>query len=203
MGTVTAALGMDTRRSMFTVREAGAGHLMINEVDYDQVGTDNAEFVELYNGAAVPVDLAGLAVVFLNGSSGAEYLRVALTGAVPPGGFAVVANAMVTVPMGLPRFNIGNDAIQNGAPDGVALVDTRALTVIDAFSYEGPIRMATIMGFPGAVDLVEGMALAASVADSNTAPGSLSRIPSGTDTDDAAMDWRLVSRPTPGTPNAP
>jgi hypothetical protein len=176
---------------------------MLNEVDYDNPGSDTREFVELYNGSAAAVDLAGMAVVFINGSGGAEYLRVALSGTLPPGGFAVVGSAMVTVPMGVPRFMLGTDAIQNGSPDGVALVDTRALTLIDALSYEGPIRMATIMGFPGAVDLVEGTALGTSVADSNTVEASLCRIPSGTDTDDAAMDWRLVTRPTPGAPNAP
>ena len=27
----------------------GASHLVINEVDYDMLGTDNAEYVEIYN----------------------------------------------------------------------------------------------------------------------------------------------------------
>jgi hypothetical protein len=58
-------------------------------------------------------------------------------------------------------------------------------------------------GFPATVSLVEGTALPATVADSNTAPGSLCRNPNGTDTDNAATDWSFCTTPTPGTANTP
>ena len=38
-------------------------------------------------------------------------------------------------------------------------------------------------------------------ADSNATVGSLSRLPNGTDTDDAASDWSFSGTPTPGSPN--
>ena len=41
------------------------------------------------------------------------------------------------------------------------------------------------------------------IADSNTAPGSLSRTPDGTDGDDASIDWVFSSTPTPGEANLP
>ena len=61
--------------------------------------------------------------------------------------------------------------MQNGAPDGVALIDTATKALLDALSYEGEIHSATIDG--QVYDLVEGTPLAATVADSNTVDGSL------------------------------
>ena len=43
--------------------------------------------------------------------------------------------------------------------------------------------------------------LPASVADSNTAAGSLARIPDGSDTNDAATDWAFTTVVTPGAGN--
>jgi hypothetical protein len=48
---------------------------------------------------------------------------------------------------------------------------------------------------------VEGTLLPVATADSNTVEASLSRIPNGRDTNDAATDWRLSSAPTPGAVN--
>jgi hypothetical protein len=62
---------------------------------------------------------------------------------------------------------------------------------------------ANINGFTGTRSLVEGTALSAAIADSNTIPGSLARLPDGTDNDNAAADWNFTSTPTPGAPNVP
>ena len=48
---------------------------------------------------------------------------------------------------------------------------------------------------------VEGTPLPVSVADSNTIEGSLIRSPDGTDTDDAAADWRFTTTTTRGAAN--
>ncbi len=201
--TVTATLGADTRTAMVSVVEAPSGGLVINEVDYDQVGTDNGEFVEIFNGTLAPIDLSTVVLVLVNGSNSREYGRVALSGTLAPGAYAVVANAGVTLPAGVARFAMANDTLQNGAPDGVALINTATAALIDALSYEGPMSAATITGVTGTVSLVEGTVLATTVADSNTAVASLARLPNGADTDDAATDWRLSNRPTPGAVNAP
>lgn len=199
--TVSATLGMVTRTAMVSIVEASSAGLIINEVDYDQVGTDNGEFIEIMNASRLPIDLTGVALVLVNGSNSTEYARVALSGTLAPGAYAVVANSGVTVPSGVARFNIANDSVQNGAPDGVALINTTDGSLLDALSYEGSIRMATITGVTGRVDLVEGSALASTVADSNTAAGSLARVPNGGDTNDANADWRFVTMPTPGAAN--
>jgi large repetitive protein len=154
---------------------------MLNEVDYDQVGADTEGFVEIANAGTTVADLTGVAVVLVNGD-GTEYSRLQLTGSLAAGAYLRV------------------DAdLQNGAPDGVALVDTVADTLLDAFAYEGEIRAAVIDGM--SFDLVEGTPLAATVADSNTVNGSLSRLPNRTDTNNAATDWGFTTTPTPGAAN--
>ncbi|MBA3787721.1 MAG: hypothetical protein H0X21_03390, partial [Actinobacteria bacterium] len=47
--------------------------IVINEIDYDQVGADGGGFVELRNNGAAAADLSGLAVVLVDGSDGLEY----------------------------------------------------------------------------------------------------------------------------------
>ncbi len=93
------------------------------------------------------------------------------------------------------------NAVQNGSPDGLALVDTSTNTLIDAFSYEGAITAAMLPGFATPPSLVEGTVLGSTVADSNTTDGSLCRHPNGQDTDDAASDWGLCATLSPGTAN--
>jgi Lamin Tail Domain len=160
---------------------AEGAKLVINEVDYDQVGADGDGFVEIANAGTGAADLTGAALVFVDGADGAEYRREELTGTLGAGEYLVV-------PV---------DA-QNGAPDGLALVSATG-SLVDALSYEGEITQAQIGGAP--ISLVEGTALPAAVADSNTAAGSLIRNPDGRDTDDAASDWAFTTALTRGATN--
>lgn len=154
--------------------------LVINEVDYDQVGTDGNGFVEIHNKGGAAADLSNVDLVAVNGGDNAEYDRVALTGSLAAGGYLDVAIEL-----------------QNGAPDGVALLE--GATLVDALSYEGAITAATIGG--QTYDLVEGTVLPATVEDSNTAAGSLIRNPDGKDTNDAASDWAFTTTTTRGAAN--
>jgi hypothetical protein len=155
--------------------------LVINEVDYDQVGADGDGFVEIANTGTAAADLTGVALVFVDGADGLEYRREELTGT-----------------LGVDEYLVVPVDAQNGAPDGVALV-SGSTSVVDALSYEGEITQAQIGG--GAVSLVEGTALPASVADSNTVAGSLIRNPDGHDSDDAATDWAFTTTLTRGAAN--
>jgi hypothetical protein len=158
----------------------GSAKLVINEVDYDQVGTDANGFVEIHNKGGAAADLTGIDIVAVNGGDSAEYDRVQLTGSLAAGGYLAVAIEL-----------------QNGAPDGLALLNGAAL--LDALSYEGAITSATIGG--QAYNLVEGTVLPATVADSNSVDGSLIRNPDGKDTDDAASDWAFTTTVTRGAAN--
>jgi hypothetical protein len=205
--TVTATFGASSSNSTVTV-STGANHLVINEVDYDNVGTDTAEFVEIYNPSPTAQSLAHKSLLLVNGANSQVYdtvdLSLAPGGSVPAHGYLVIAGANVTVMAPAIKLDPGwtQDAIQNGAPDGLALVDTQTLTVVDAFSYEGSILLAQLTGFANPVSLVEGTALGSTIADTNTAPsGALCRFPDGQDTDNASVDWKLCAAPTPGTAN--
>jgi hypothetical protein len=176
--------------------------VVINEVDYDQPGgTDSDEFVEVRNGGSTAINLNGLSLVFVNGANSLPYLTVPLgpAGTLGPGGYVVVASGTVTVPGSVPviLFAGASGNVQNGAPDGIALVDTFGNLLVDALSYEGSIT-ATDLGF-GPVSLVEGTPTA--VADSDTVGGALCRLPNGSDTNDAATDWAFCTTPTPGATN--
>lgn len=182
LAVTTAGTGEVTLTCRAEVDPEALPKVVLNEIDYDQVGSDTGGFVELQNVGRGAADLGGLAVVLVDGGTSAEYDTIPLSGALLPGEFRVVQVDP-----------------ENGAPDGVALFDTVDQVVLDALSYEGAIRAAAIG--TGTFDLVEGTALPAGVADSDTTLGTLSRLPSGSDTDDAATDWAFTRRPTPGDVN--
>ena len=100
------------------------GTVFVNEVHYDNDGTDVGEAIEIAGPAGT--DLSGWSIVLYNGSGGAVYGTRALSGVIPDqqAGFGTVA---LTYP---------SNGIQNGAPDGIALVDG-AGQVVQLLSYEG------------------------------------------------------------------
>lgn len=95
--------------------------VFINEIHYDNAGPDTAEGIEIAGPALT--DLSGWSVVFYNGTGGVSYLTVPLSGFLSDqcDGFGTQ-----TVP-GL--------GMQNGSPDGVALVN--GSSVVQLLSYEG------------------------------------------------------------------
>jgi predicted ribosomally synthesized peptide with SipW-like signal peptide len=101
-----------------------AYNVWINEIHYDNVGADINDGVEVAGPAGT--DLTGWSVVFYNGSGGAVYYTLNLSGTIDneQSGFGALWFA---VGMGL----------QNGEPDGLALVAPDGVTVIQFLSYEG------------------------------------------------------------------
>jgi cytosine/adenosine deaminase-related metal-dependent hydrolase len=195
---VTATLGSSASATV----EIAEAHLVVNEVDYDQPSTDTLEFVEIYNGTGASIDLADLSLVLVNAATGSEYTRIALgSGSLAAGQYLVIGSPalLATVPGTALKIAFGADTnnIQNGSPDGLAIVDETAGALVDALSYEG-VTIANIAGV-GLVSLVEGTATSAE----DTGDGSLIRYPNGLDTDDASNDWAFSSTPTPGTANVP
>jgi len=201
--TITATLGASTASSVVAIGSGGG--LVLNEVDYDNVGTDTAEYVEILNAGPTPIDLTGYQLVLVNGSGNAVYKTYELgPGTLAAGQYLVLGSqsALASVPAGVATisFGTGSDYVQNGAPDGLAIINTN--TLVDALSYEGAMTMVTISGL-GTVSLVEGTMLPVSVADSSTVPGALCRLPNGSDQNNASVDWKLCSTLTPGRANQP
>jgi hypothetical protein len=116
-----------------------------------------------------------------------QYLVIAPAGFVVPPGTAFIPSAAV---------------LQNGDPDGLALVDISNKVVLDAFSYGGAITEA-VLGAPfvGSTSLVEGQA--ANLKDNSDPSRSLARVPNGNDKNDALTDWASTVNVTPGAANQP
>ena len=96
--------------------------VFINEIHYDNTSTDTGEGIEIAGPAGA--DLTGWSVVFYNGNGGATYSTISLAGTIldQQAGFGTVA--------------VAQSGIQNGSPDGLALVDSGG-AVVEFLSYEG------------------------------------------------------------------
>ncbi len=104
-------------------------NIFINEIHYDNTGTDAGEAIEVAGPAGI--DLTGWSLVLYNGANGLAYATTALSGTIPDqqGGFGTVSVSYVV------------NGIQNGAPDGIALVNASS-TVVQFLSYEGTLTAA-------------------------------------------------------------
>ncbi|MFY1829387.1 lamin tail domain-containing protein [Myxococcus fulvus] len=214
---LTATYGGQQLSAVLTVANRPAiNHLVINEVDYDQLGTDTKEFVEIYNPTGDPVSLANTFLVFVNGAVNppASYQKIDLAevGTLGAGEYLVVGSAAVVGPLagrpGVKTLQRGtSDFIQNGgsatnpSADAVALYDGVQDALIDSLSYEGAITQATIAGSSKRFDMQEGTTSTATLADSNTIEGSLCRDANSTDTDDNGVDFKFTTTVTPGAVN--
>ena len=98
--------------------------VFINEIHYDNTGTDAGEAIEIAGPAGT--DLTGWSLVLYNGAGGAVYDTDALTGVIPN-----QCNGFGTVVLNYPA-----NGLQNGAPDGIALVNPSNVAV-QFLSYEG------------------------------------------------------------------
>jgi len=94
----------------------------VNELHYDNDGTDAGEGVEVAGPAGA--SLAGWSLVLYNGSGGASYATVPLSGTLPDEGAGLGARWFAA------------PGLQNGSPDGLALVRPDN-SVAQFLSYEG------------------------------------------------------------------
>ena len=120
--TTTDAGGLsDSQDVTVTVADvAEVAPVRINEFHYDNTGGDVGEFIEI--AGDVGTDLSGYSLVLYNGSNGTVYNTFNLSGILAGDGIL----ALDTV------------GLQNGAPDGIALVGPDG-TVIEFLSYEGTL----------------------------------------------------------------
>jgi predicted extracellular nuclease len=190
---VTFLLGMTLLPSLIPFERSARAvstTLVINEIDYDQPGTDASEFLELKNIGEAAINLDTFAVELANGSlGGAIYQTMDLPNVDLAAGdyFVICANAANTANCDLdvtPDTNL----IQNGAPDGVGLREGGLF--VDAVSYEGDTSAPYTEG------------TGAGLVDDAVLPAqSISRCGDGSDTDQNNVDFSLRDS-TPGTANA-
>jgi len=154
--------------------------VFINEIHYDNIGTDAGESVEIAGPAGT--DLTGWSIVLYNGSGGVVYDTDALSGIIPnqQGGYGTV---VLTYP---------SNGIQNGAPDGIALVNNG--TLVQFLSYEG-----TFTAVGGAANGVLSTDIAVSQGGSGAVGNSLQLTGSGDNYGD--FTWAAEQANTFGNPN--
>ncbi|MEM9564058.1 MAG: ExeM/NucH family extracellular endonuclease [Actinomycetota bacterium] len=155
--------------------------VFINELHYDNVGTDTGEFVEVAGPAGT--DLTGWSLVLYNGSGGASYRTDVLAGVISDqdDGFGTIS---VSYPV---------NGIQNGAPDGVALVDPGG-NVVEFLSYEGTVN-ATDGPASGLTSTDIG------VEEASSTPVGQSLAKTGTGTVAGDFTWQGPAGESPGAVN--
>ncbi len=156
--------------------------IVINEVRYNDSGTDDITFVELKGPPGTSLD--GLILVGINGSNGQEYNSIDLTGySIPADGYFVIAQTDQ-----VPNYDMINPNVdyQNG-PDNIVLRYSSG-QVIDALGYGDFSGGAFFAG--------EGDPAPLAFGDEY----SLSRCPDGSDTNNNAIDF-VVTSATPGESN--
>ncbi len=153
------------------------GAIWINEINYDPPGTDAGEFVEVAGPAGT--DLSVYSLVLYNGSGGVVYNTTPLAGILPDEGCGV--GALV--------FNYPSNGLQNGGPDGMALV-SNSVTVLEFVSYEG-----TFVATDGPAAGLTSVSLGVNQNNSDTTIQL-----SGIGTNYSDYSW-VLSVPSPGSMN--
>lgn len=183
---------MFTTLLVLMLSAALSAQVYINEVDYDQPGTDENEFVELVGPDGT--DLTGYTLELVNGNNGSVYNTVDLTGQTIPNdnengfGFLVIGSTTVANVDFVPSGWTSN-AVQNGAPDGILLKLNG--TVVDGISYEG------VLG--NNPDFTAGMAITAEDFSDN----SVGRVANGFDNSNQDQFFAVtVEAISPGAINA-
>src|SRR5437868_10210844 len=110
--------------AVFAVNPALVPAVRISELHYDNAGTDAGEAIEISG----PADtlLGGWSIVLYNGADSLSYNTTQLSGSIP----ATCGTRGVVV------VNYPVNGIQNGSPDGIALIDP-SNSVVEFLSYEG------------------------------------------------------------------
>jgi hypothetical protein len=156
--------------------------VFVNEIHYDNSGVDVEEGVEIVGPAGTVLD--DWTLVFYNGSSGIPYRTLLLTGVISD-----QENGYGTL-----FFPVPTNGIQNGSPDGLALID--AIENVSQFlSYEGEFEAVG-----GPANGLRSITIGQEEGNSNPTGYSLQLVGTGSLYDD--FDWSPPSRNTFGRTNA-
>ncbi len=125
--------------------------VFINEIDYDNVGVDNSEYIELAGTAGT--NLSGWTLQLMNGATDTAYSTIALPNFTIPDdagngwGFFVAGRPSVLNN----DFDLGADnSVQNGPSDGAQLIDPSS-TIVQYVEYDGTALTGPNDVVPGTV----------------------------------------------------
>lgn len=157
----------------------GSSVAWINEIHYDNAGADTNEFVEVAGTAGL--NLSSWKLVAYNGSNGTQYSTTNLSGTISD----------EQAGLGTLAFSISG--LQNGAPDGIALIDDNG-DVVQFLSYEGDFTATN-----GPADGVASTDIGVSETSTTTTGYSLQL--SGTGNTYADFSWQSPAAHTSGSKN--
>ena len=199
----TSVLTAAAMAALVLVGHASADHIWINEFHYDNTGTDTGEFVEvgLRTPNASGFNASDYSILLYNGGSTAA---TAAAATVYDTKSLSTATASAPIPIAgststitLYTLSYPSNGVQNGAPDGIALVNVTSGLVEEFLSYEGVMTANT--GTPAAgvtstdVGVLEpGDALGTSLGATGTGIGANQFGPSS---------YALLTTATPGAIN--
>ena len=158
---------------------ADPGDVWINEIHYDNSSTDTNEGVEIAGVAGSSLD--GWQLVAYNGSNGTSYNTVSLSGSLGDEGNG----------FGTAWFAISG--LQNGSPDGVALVDGSG-SVVQFLGYEGTF---TASNGPAAGTTSTNIG----VSETSSTPAGYSLQLTGTGSSYTDFTWQAPAAHSRGTTN--
>ncbi len=163
--------------------------VFINELHYDNAGTDAGEAVEVAGPAGT--NLTGWSLALYNGNGGALYNTKPLSGTLTnqEGGYG-------TVSFGYPANGIQNGNTAGTEPDGLALVNA-AGEVVQFLSYEG-----TFTAVGGVANGIVSTDIGVSETGGSSEPAGLSLQLKGTGTAYQDFTWSASSDDSFGTVNA-
>ncbi len=159
--------------------------IWINEIHYENIGTDTGEFIEIAGAAGL--DINGYSIVLYNGNNNDAYDTQFLSG--------LIANDTGNG-FGFTVINYPPGGIQNGGPepDGIALVNP-AGKVIQFLSYEG--------AFTATAGVAAGITSVDIGVEENTATpiGESLQLTGGPGNMYANFSWTTSATSTPGASN--
>lgn len=159
-----------------------AANVFINEIHYDNASTDVGEFVEI--AGAADTDLTGWKIVLYNGANGQSYNTVTLGGTLGD-----QQNGFGTTSVSYP-----SNGVQNGNPDGIALIDNLG-NVVQFLSYGGSFTATN-----GPAAGLTSVDIGITESSSSPAGGSIGLVGSGDEASD--FHWAVIGNDTPGGVNA-
>ena len=153
--------------------------VFVNEFHYDDAGADINEFIEIAGPAGT--DLTGWRIQKYNGNGGGQYGLESFTGTIDDEGNGYGAVFILT------------PSLQNGAPDGFALIDPSD-NVVQFLSYEGSFTATN--GFANGMTSTD-----VGVSEPSNTPEGQSLQLTGTGTVYADFGWNSPSPDSPGDIN--
>ena len=188
--------------------------LVINEIDYDQPGTDSAEYVELFNAGSSPVNLGDYRLVLFNGSSSGTTANLPYDSIGLPvqtlnaGQFFVICGSGNNVPNCNLALTPATNAMQNAlsatattpSPDAIFIREIATGSIVDVVSYEGNCNAPYLEG--AGVPSAQSDTIVFTTISPNSPNNFLSigRYPDGTDSNNNATDFNRMCS-TPGAAN--